>query len=493
MNCSSTARRILGAVVALGFVAMAGSALAQSTLGYADDFEADTTVSPYAWADGEGVTNAPNWYNDLDKSVIVTTNNPSWVEFSAIGFPITPTANNQVIDLDTGGGTLTNLFSMTIDEAPKVFIDTMVSLVPSDTLPVALTNGTDLGNQMAVMLNANSNLVVLHGGTDGARYYTAITNTVLPNTWYRLTITMDYDSGDGGVPIPDESDYFQVKLNGTALESDDAYAQVLPNQTTFTVGSWFRAANTVTAADDKINSICFQGTGFIDDLAVTSTDPFGGGPTIFYTIYTTVGANGASDAAAEEEVAEGGDLTIIYTANDWYRINALLLDGTPVGAAAGQKAYTQEFTNVTQDYSNDVSFATATQGQTGLTVPTDYADYYATEAEAAADPNLFDDWLVNNPVPLGSGPYAMQVTSIAKSGTTVTVVVKLTENGTPLQVTDINGELVLFGASTAGGSYTRIGTTAITGADFDVNGLATIPFTSAPAADFLYAVIQQAP
>ena len=105
---------------------------------------------------------------------------------------------------------------------------------------------------------------------------------------------------------------------------------------------------------------------------VTRTDPFYA-PSSFYTVYTVVGPNGSSDVPAVTNILPGGNLTIIYTADQWYRINALEKDGVAVEAAANLATYTQELTDIQADISNNVSFVQATEGQTGLAVPAGWA------------------------------------------------------------------------------------------------------------------------
>jgi hypothetical protein len=212
-----------------------------------------------------------------------------------------------------------------------------------------------------------------------------------------------------------------------------------------------------------------------------------------FTIRTVVAdSHGTIDVDPVERVAQGGSLTVHYTASEWYRIGELLTDGTAVPAAAGRAAYAQAFVDVQADCSNHVAFAQATEEQTGLSVPSDWASrYYATEAEALADTNIDRDYLLGLD-PTGDYSILMMVTAISKAGTTVTVEVQLTDNGEPLSTT-IHGELVLFGATTPGGSYTRIASTAIENAHFDVDGKATLTFHNAPATDYLYAAIQPSP
>ncbi len=328
---------------------------------------------------------------------------------------------------------------------------------------------------------------------------------------YDSVVTFDYSTDEGatwnpvvldaealarivgtGIADPFDCELLQLPLAGGALP---AGVLLRESPTEASVGRYGARAVAegymISSFFDVFLEVSFDGgvnwTPANQPLRVTlEADPH-------FTIRTVVAdPNGSINVNPVERVAQGGLLTVVYTANQWYRIGELHTDGEPVVEAAGQIAYEQPFLDVQADHSNHVAFALATQEQTGLGVPSDWAgEYYATEAEARADADIEKDYLLNVD-PTIAHAFALKVIEIAKRGTTVTVRVRLTDAGLPLETT-LHGELVLFGASTAGGSYTRIGSTAIEGAQFDANGEATVPFNPAPAADFLYAVIEPSP
>ncbi len=62
-------------------------------------------------------------------------------------------------------------------------------------------------------------------------------------------------------------------------------------------------------------------------------------------------------------VQQGIPTQIVFTADDWHRIQTLTSDGIPVIDATGRKAYTQIFFNVAANVTNQVTFAMATPEQ----------------------------------------------------------------------------------------------------------------------------------
>ncbi len=253
-------------------------------------------------------------------------------------------------------------------------------------------------------------------------------------------------------------------------------------------GSWFDAALETIATDyNLLTAVSFQGTGFVDDLVVTRTDPFYV-PSAFFAVYTVVGAGGSSDAPAVTNIAPGGNLTIVYTADQWYRISALEKDGVPVEAAAGLATYPQELTNIQADISNNVTFAQATAGQTGLPGGSWASRWYSTEAAAAADPNLADDYLLGLD-PTGTYAIGFEISALDVDGN-VTVTCKLTDGAAPLDTT-INGSLKVYGkVALTDATWTEIGAATALGIEDFVNGEAVLGPFDAGTYNFFRAVIE---
>lgn len=374
MNISTTAKRLLGAVAMLGIAAVASSAYASYT--YTDDFEGYTPVPKTIV--GENSLDGMIWSGDAgDLSSVVATN----YTFTDAEYPITPGAHTQVLLLDTQGATLTNTPTALPADA-IYYVDQMVYLVPSEEEPASVT--TDTSVHTAVYLNSTSNLVVYTGGNDGTNnVFVTFTNEVLPETWMRLTVTLDFDTGDGFT----QKRYMKFAINGVDLESDSGYASIgdegAPN-----TGPWFFTANKNEKPTDVVASLAYQGTGMIDDVVVTDEDPFGTTGPQYYIASVLTGLGTASPSILET-VNEGDAAEIIYTytgGEDWGAITAFLENGVPVTDAIGKTVYTSSYASVMMSYTNDVTFGVAI-APAGTVAPTLWALSYGGDPDAANEDN----------------------------------------------------------------------------------------------------------
>ena len=384
--------------------------------------------------------------------------------------------HTQVLKLNTEGGTLSAALdsSEALFNTAEIYVDTMINMVLSEDDP-SFIGTTNI--KIAVFANAASNLVIRHGMYVGETH--SITSSVTdkmikPDDWYRLTITAKQIDDFGS-----KYSLLSVAIDGVTVTHANARDG----------DKWFDTVVDQGGPDfARLTSIAFQGTGHIDDLVVTRDDPFST-PAAFFTVYTVVGANGGIDVATSTNVASGSNLTINYTADDWYRIEALTSDGSPIGAAAGELTYEQVLTGITADISNNVSFVEASQAQTGLSVPNSWAQGFGlTVAEALADPNIATDYLLGLD-PTGTYVIGFEITEIAV-GTTVTVTCKLTDDAVALDTT-INGELNVYGKEAlTDAEWIKIGAATMTNADFDVDGLAVVESFDAGTYKFFKAIIE---
>jgi|GEM_PF-6890505 len=218
-------------------------------------------------------------------------------------------------------------------------------------------------------------------------------------------------------------------------------------------------------------------------------------PISFFMIYSAIGPNGSHSLGTNPgtiEVAVGASTNIVYTANPWYRIGTLQTNGVAVGAAQGLTVYTQAHVNVRSAYSNQVTFTHANWTQTGLTnaVPVTWASqYYPTnEAGATGNVNIARDYLLEIS-PTNSHTIAFAIESIVVSNT-VTVTVKLTDAGNPLQ-TQINGAVKLYGKPTLiTPTWSGVGAATVSNANFNVDGKYTLPAFPTHTNTFFKAVIE---
>lgn len=205
-------------------------------------------------------------------------------------------------------------------------------------------------------------------------------------------------------------------------------------------------------------------------------------PPAGYTITQSIGANGAaSDPGSPMTVAAGGTSTITYTANPWFRIASLTINGAPVAAAVDASSYTNTLTNVAANHAVQVTFKAASAAQSGIPAAVDPAwarNYYTTEAAAAADANLATDYLYGLD-PRAAYDLGFAVASFVFDGSNATIVAQLKNGSVPLSTTT-HGTLKIQGkASLSDASWTDIAATAVSNASFDGNGAHSLSFAAA--------------
>lgn len=229
--------------------AAAGSAFAAATSVLDEDFE--TFSADYA------ITNAPYWAADgADESKVAGDSSNKYLDLKTEGSTLERTLD-QASTLNTAlsGGTLT------VDN-PAVF-SADVKFVPSDSLVSGLPEGTD-DTKFAIYAYAadggnTTNLVVYHASMVGQNLvYTndiIASATVDPDKFTTVTVKMFAD-GD----IAEDTLFFTVDFDGVSVSPTLADGDGEP--------TWFRAVNRPTAANCAFSTICFKGTGAVDDLKV---------------------------------------------------------------------------------------------------------------------------------------------------------------------------------------------------------------------------------
>lgn len=361
MNISVTNKKMLKGLVALAVVCASAQTFAAPIT--SDSFESYTT--------GDAITNAAPtvWQNEGNGlSTVLATNYTYTAATMPLSASAPATAHTQILGLDTQGDQLSNV--QATGDAPSVYVDQMVYLVPSDSAPTI----SDDSAQAAVYLNSNSNLVVLTthqvDASTATNAWAVLDNkTVEPETWVRLTITVDYDSGDDdGFGI--YTDWLTVAVDGTNLTSSTlGYPAVVTTLASPSGGMWLRCANQggASVTEDSLAGLAYTGTGMIDDLIVTTTTPTfeeGTGPSTF-SILSVVGANGGISSDLDFEIAAGGSTSITFTADQYYEIASLEINGAPATDGGGTPydfagnhiaEVTVSYTSVGADVSNNVAF-----------------------------------------------------------------------------------------------------------------------------------------
>lgn len=504
-------RKMLAAVLSLGILGL-GTAPAQNSIPYAESFE--------SWTNFSIINTNANWYSPAsDLSCITNWDITSLLPANCTA-PLNSSTHYNVLKLNTEDGVLTNNFGGADISDQTIYLDTLIQFVPSETTPTTLTSGS--GIKAAVYMDVSSNLVIYHGivstldGSLSGSTNETTTAKINPTNWYRLTIAFDasYTVSHGWVP---DLEMFQVRTNGIAVQNPNAYNdnwkdlwEAIPDTgfvpETSPTGTWFRSAVPSGGSSRNLQSLCFQGTGYLDDLVVSTVTPTYSlsGPSS-YTITVVTGSGGNSStggvnlatALASFTIASGGSTSIVYTANDWYRINSLNKDGTPVGAAANARAYTQDLVNVTADISNNVSFAQVNPGvvNTGLTnIPASWLTNWSEGTPYDNSPLTAYELYLLNANPFVAQTNNFRVTGVSVTGgTNVAVTVGLQLNS--VNHTNINGYLKLTGKTNlAETSWTQVAqATALTGEVFTNSGTYTYSFVDTVSNRFYKAVIEETP
>ena len=370
---------------------MFASVLALITMGGGSAFaRTDTNTVPYAesfenltaWGGSYTNINITNGWYSISGDLSAITNYGTYTP-PACGFPLPGATHTNVLRLDTEGTMLTNSFGSGFDMSQAItYMDCMILFVPSESAPTACTT-LDSGIKAAVYLDSTTtNLVVYHGVLSGAAW-SYNTNDIInsapvsTSAWQRLTIAFDatapYD-GYGYIEM------FQVLTNGVAVQSPNAYDGTwkgiweTDNPPSLSpTGTWFRSATAPGTLNKTLTAVVFQGTGYIDDLVVTTNTPAGFGATP-YLLTVVNGGNGSTDLGSTNALTQvylnsGSSTQIVYTARQWFEIASLTSNGVPVTAAANTSVYTQFINSISAAISNVVAFYQPTN-QVTLTLST---------------------------------------------------------------------------------------------------------------------------
>jgi len=276
MNLTKQLKWALACAGALALTASAGNIIE-------DTFESYYHGDGMVWLYPNWIVVNPSSQDKNDSSQILDVGDsiqwPETFDASRLGYKgQTPLGapDTKVLALNTEGDTLSRVLDPMetgySEEAP-LYIDMMVKFVLSEDSP-DLDNDEDV--KFAVWADAESNLCVWaasdHLSTREA--YVLDNAKVDPEAWHRLTIRC---SAFEGVYA-----YFEVKLDGGSyLTSIGGWWE---DQITQGGGSRFYSAD-FAFWDCWLTSIDFQGTGFIDELVVTTDDPDFGSETLFGNKY----------------------------------------------------------------------------------------------------------------------------------------------------------------------------------------------------------------
>jgi len=198
--------------------------------------------------------------------------------------PIVGVTDNKLLKLDTEGGVWTNEVGAAFDTAP-VYADMLVKFVPSEELPT-LTEG-----KMAVAIKLaldGTNYLNIANNNSSTFAWAETAQAISTSDWYRVTVKMYFQ---------DDWTYGQVYVNGNAVGSP-----------------------LDLDGDTTLNSIGFQGTGFIDEVAVRDDDPFAP---------TTVAFGGTGPLVDPDELAAWKLANGITGTEDVDSFNAFVMNVAP--------------------------------------------------------------------------------------------------------------------------------------------------------------------
>lgn len=347
LRTGSKAWRLAVGAVLLAALAPA-TAQATNSVPYADSFE--------SYAPGTGLVSsnvALRWYGAAEAGLVVRAKDNTY----PLRMPLPNATHSNVLELLEPS---TNMLNHAGGDT-NVWIDCVVYPVRS-----AMEPELDDDIQLALYFNSEGHVVIRH------RYYTPdlyaplvwteLQHAPLPtDQWVRVTIKLDYLTAS--YPEADWLDaHFQVYLNGGAALTNERGLVSIPFPTdtwplpsSLFGGSWFMMANAGAGVvgPNKLSSLEFKGSGFIDDLVITNGDSLVAAPDT-WTIEATTGTGGTIYPAGMLSVAEGQDLTFTVYEFENYVLADVLVDGYSVGAT---NSYT--FNTVTTNHTISASFTAA--------------------------------------------------------------------------------------------------------------------------------------
>ena len=242
-------------LITIGLLACTGLAVAATTDNYAESFESYTegdTASNLTAVAGSAWTAAET------NSVIVSTNYT--YNYMGLDYPIPAASHALVLNVQNGVTNTINAGTIALTN----WLDVVINPVFFDGVPEIPAAGT----VAAVYFNTNGNPVVMHTPTNTAyaEWVTISNRTVSKDDWIRLTIVADFQTLLSP-PAAQPTRLYKVYINEVALSNEVAY--IGPQRSTTKNGSWFgnRRARTET---DPFTNVIVKGTGYIDDLVVTS-------------------------------------------------------------------------------------------------------------------------------------------------------------------------------------------------------------------------------
>lgn len=398
-------------VAGLCFTAMTASA---SFVVATNDFENNTLNG--TWSGG---VSALNITNGVEGVVGITDANT----------PIVGVGDTKVLKLETNGAVWTNTVNAPFGES-DLYADMLVKFVPSESLP-DLTSGK---LALAVKANAGGTNMLNVANNNGTTFtWAEMAKEISTTEWYRVTVKLN--------TVAEVGTYAQVYINNVAVGS----LLALDGQSTDLV------------------SIGFQGTGYIDEVGVRNDNPFNGAALLTLQFSTGI----ASVSVGEVQKVSGNTVTsgqqLSITTSNFYEIASV----TGVDTSWTVEGLTETSGIVTVTSATNATVTITAQAETSASPyagsgsftnypANDVATWAIANGVTALTEGMYNQYLLN--IDDQATVPAMNITSVAVSGTTVTVTV--TAGSVDLQ--QINGTLKIKTYDTLSGAET-VTTATVTG------------------------------
>jgi hypothetical protein len=242
--------------------------LAQSSIPFTNSFE--------SLGLGESILTNPaagSWDGTAESKAIVTNADSVYSSRPSMMFPVPSETHTNILRFETDG-TISNSFAA--NSLLNLWVDTMVQPVLSEETPLSasITN-----SQLSVCFGTNGYVNIFHGvhtnpatfrGQLDLKSWSTFSNSAFRITssqqWVRLTIEMHYD-------VDFAYAMFKARVDGIVLSNEFGYSGN-DLQTATESGPWFLCANDTSLENGlRLNEVALSGSGYLDDLLVSTSEP----------------------------------------------------------------------------------------------------------------------------------------------------------------------------------------------------------------------------
>jgi hypothetical protein len=431
-------------LVAALIVGASSAALAKMyCVGDADSFEEGTNGMPAACyktvQDDSGAVTSAVWFaseGDASELVGADAGNTGYGNDR----PMIGTTTDRVLELNTGGGCLTRRVSgggMNC-YAGTVYIDMLVQFVPFDEPPVISQSLAKL----AVYLNAQSNLVVYHGGLFVTSTVTDV--TLDPASWHRLTVNA-FDTLYG-IPCG------KVYIDGMLVTSSASYLSLWSEPGA--VGYLFP----FTTEDGSIQAVGFEGRGRVDELRVTDNDLYKYSPMLLVFNDAHLDVLFAGQVLQPGDTVDNGAEISIRT-DGWHAFSVTGNCGCVEYSGPVGERVSSSTGLVTAAHAANVVISTSLL--TGVTLGTNVVDEVLLASWAQANGKSADDvessgndWLDDYLLNVAPDTDAsIMISSIAYNASAGTATITVSASSPAVRFDQLNGTLTVYTCSDLKGGW----------------------------------------